>query len=59
MDPLLFRVILGYFSDPLVDDELGGCSPKFAIIFAQDFVEEAGVVFLHSLDYIIQRSRVA
>lgn len=59
MDPLLYRVILGYFRDPLVDDELGGGSPKLAAILAHDFVQESGVPLLHSLHYIIQRSRVA
>jgi hypothetical protein len=36
--PLFLWVIHGDFGDPFVDDELGGGSPKFAIIFAQDFV---------------------
>lgn len=57
MDPLLFRVILGYFSDPLVDDELGGGSPMRVCVLAEDFVEELCVPFCHSLHESMKRGR--
>lgn len=59
MAPLFLWVIHGDLGDPLVDDELGGGSPKLAAILAHDFVQESGVPLLHSLHYTIQRSRVA
>lgn len=59
MDPLLFRVILGYFSDPLVDDELGGFSPMRIRVLTHDRVQERGVPVSHLHHDFMKRSRVA